>query len=139
MAKQKPYVRIQSTKTINVTCGLQNMDVTNKDAHIPDRLKVSALWPKCAVKIEVGAHYYPSEIVEWPTVKALERDKIITIGELVDTIADETESANVETTKDKLASELAKMNTKIKANNNVETKANEQTSDTIKLSDLAGE
>lgn len=80
----KPYVRIQSNINIQVTCGLQNQDVTNKDAHIPDRLKVNALWPKATVLIRQGAGVYPSEIVEWPTVKALAKDKILTIGEYLD-------------------------------------------------------
>lgn len=132
MAKQKPYVRIQSTRTIQVTCGLQNKDVTNKDAHIPDRLKVSPLWPRCAIKIEAGAHYYPSEIVEWPTVKALEKDNIITIGEFVDS-ADEKTTA----TKEKLTNELNKLDTQ-QANNNV-AKNDEKLPENLKLSDIAGE
>lgn len=82
-------IRIQSTKTIKVTCGLQHMDVTNPDAHIPDRLKVSAEWPKCMVLIRQGVGEYPSEIKEWPTVQALLRDKILTIGEEFDAVSDE--------------------------------------------------
>lgn len=81
MANKLPFVRIQSNKDINVTCGLQNQDVTNKDAHVPDRLKVNPLWPKATVLIRAGAGIYPSEITEWPTVKALSADKVITIGE----------------------------------------------------------
>lgn len=69
------FVRIQSNETIHVTCGLQNKDVTNADAHVPDRLKVSATWPKATVLIQKGAHMYPSEIVEWATVKALAKAK----------------------------------------------------------------
>lgn len=78
------FVRIQSNETIHVTCGLQNKDVTNADAHVPDRLKVSATWPKATVLIEKGAHMYPSEIAEWATVKALAKDKVLTIGEFTD-------------------------------------------------------
>lgn len=84
MATTKPYVRIQSAKTINVTIGLQCQDVTNADAHIPDRLKVNPLWPKASVLITSGVGIYPSEIVEWPTVKALITDNILTIGEYLD-------------------------------------------------------
>lgn len=80
----KPYVRIQSNITIRVTAGLQNLDVTNPDAHVADRLKISPTWPKSIVLIEAGAHTYPSEIIEWPTVQALAKDKILTIGELLD-------------------------------------------------------
>lgn len=84
MAEQKPYVRIQSNITICVTCGLDNQDVTNKDAHIPDRLKVNPLWPKATVLIRAGVGIYPSEITEWATVKALAKDKVLTIGEFLD-------------------------------------------------------
>lgn len=82
------FVRIQSEKTINVTAGLQHQDVTNPDAHIPDRLKVSPSWPKLTVLIKRGAHWYPAEIAEWNTVKALANDKILTIGETSDNCDD---------------------------------------------------
>lgn len=80
----KKFVRIQSDVTIQVTSGLQHQDLTNPSANIPDRLKVQPEWSKCIVLIEKGAHLYPSEIAEWNTVKALARDKILTIGEFVD-------------------------------------------------------
>lgn len=82
-------VQIQSTRTIKVTCGLQHLDVTNPDAHVPDRLKVSAEWPKCQVLIKQGVGEYPAEIIEWPTVKALVKDKIFTIGETIEPTTDE--------------------------------------------------
>lgn len=78
-------IRIQSTTTITVTPGLQYMDKTNPDAHIPDRLKVSALWPRAMVMIKKGIDYYPAEIRNWDSVKALEKDGILTIGETVET------------------------------------------------------
>ena len=77
-------VKIHSTVTINVTAGLQNKDVTNPDAHVPDRLKVSAEWPRHTVLIREGQHLYPAEIKSWNTVKALANDKILTIGEEVE-------------------------------------------------------
>lgn len=80
-------IRIQSTTTITVTSGLQLKDVTNPDAHIPDRLKVSALWPRATVDIKAGIGYYPVEIAEWPSVKALEKDGIFTLGEIVESEA----------------------------------------------------
>lgn len=86
MAKAtKPYVRIQSTMRIRVTCGLDFKDVTNPDAHIPDRLKVNPLWPKLTVQIEPGVGMYPSEITAWETVKALVKEGVLTIGEFTDT------------------------------------------------------
>ena len=77
-------IRIQSTITISVTAGLQNKDVTNPDAHVPDRLKVSPEWPKLTCLIKEGVGNYPIEIKDWATVQALAKDKIITIGEEVD-------------------------------------------------------
>lgn len=102
MANVKPYVRIQSNSTINVTAGLHNSDVTNPDAHIADRLKVNPLWPKMTCLIRQGAGVYPSEIVEWPAVKALAKDKVLTIGEYLDN----PETAEVETKKTQLQSAM---------------------------------
>lgn len=99
MAQKQPYVRIQSNSTINVTAGLHSQDVTNPDAHVPDRLKVNPAWPKCTCLIRQGVGIYPSEIVEWPSVKALARDKVLTIGEYLDkpeTDAQEQAKKNVE-------------------------------------------
>lgn len=87
---KKSYVKIHSEKTIRVTCGLQNKDVTNPDAHVADRLRISADWPVCSILIKEGQHVYPSEIVEWPTVKALAKDKILTIGEMVEEADEDT-------------------------------------------------
>lgn len=80
----KDFVRIQSNITINVTSGLENVDVSNPDAHIPDRLRVNPLWTSTTVKIRQGAGVYPSEIKNWNTVQALARDGVLTIGEEVD-------------------------------------------------------
>lgn len=94
-------VRIQSTMTITVTPGLQHKDVTNPDAHVPDRLKVSPLWPKAMVMIKQGVGYYPAEIIEWPVVKLLEKDSILTIGTITE--SEEAEHVEAET---KLENEL---------------------------------
>lgn len=82
-------VRIQSTKTINVTSGLQHKNLTNPDAHVPDRLKVSPEWPKCTVLIHQGVGEYPAEIINWPTVQALMRKNILTVGEKIAAVTDE--------------------------------------------------
>lgn len=87
-------IRIQSTKTITVTPGLHHKDVTNPDAHIPDRLKVSPLWPRAMVMIKEGVGLYPAQIAEWNTVKALEKSGILTLGNIV-----EDDSTNVESEK----------------------------------------
>lgn len=92
-------VQIQSSITIRVTCGLQNEDVTNPDAHVPDRLKVNPEWPKHQVLIRKGIQKYPVEIKAWPSVQALAKDKILTIADLdevdVDDLTDE-ERKNVQ-------------------------------------------
>lgn len=81
---KKNFVRIQSNETIVVTSGLQHIDVTNPDAHVPDRLKINPSWPKTTCQISKGVGVYPSYVAEWPTVKALVKDKVLTIGEYLD-------------------------------------------------------
>lgn len=80
----KDYVTIQSNVTIMVTGGLQYKDLTNKDSQLPNRMKVACEWPKLNVLIKQGQHIYPSEIVEWPTVQALQKDGVLTIGAYID-------------------------------------------------------
>ena len=124
------FVQIQSSVTIRVTTGLQNKDVTNPDAHVADRLKVNPEWPKHQVLIKAGAHRYPAEIVEWPSVKALAADKILTIGsveEVDDSELDELEQKDLNTVSE--ATKEFKMP-------NVEQKRNNKK--TVTLSDLAG-
>ena len=128
MAKQK-YVRIHSQKTIQVTCGLQNKDVTNPDAHVADRLKISPSWPRCSIIISEGSHLYPSEIAEWKTVKALTKDKVITIGEFTDN-EDKDDKVDVKTMKTTLVNEL-----KMQGIVNSQNESKEQK----KLADIAGE
>ena len=120
----KNYVIIQSKVNIKVVPGLQCEDVTNADAHVPDRLKVSALWPKMAILIKEGVGTYPSYITEWATVKALAKDKIITIGAYTDN-ADEAETK----TKEALDLEIKE----------VEDKTKTKIVKTKNLSDIAGE
>ena len=74
-------VRIQSSMTITVTSGLQCKDVTNADAHIPDRLKVAPEWPKYSIQIMQGVGEYPAEIAKWNTVKALVEAGVMTISQ----------------------------------------------------------
>ena len=85
----KEYVYIQSAISIVVTAGLQNEDVTNPDAHVPDRLKVNPVWPKLRIMVKAGRHIYPKLITEWNSVKALVKDGILTIGEEADSPEDQ--------------------------------------------------
>lgn len=87
----KEYVYIQSTTSVMVTAGLQAENVTNPDAHVPDRLRINPNWPKLTMMIKTGRHVYPSFIVEWPTVKALVKDNVLTIGEYVDSADEKVE------------------------------------------------
>ena len=111
----KAFVKIQSSKTINVTPGLQHNDVTNPDAHVPDRLRIAPTWPKTTVLIKTGVNWYPSEITEWETVKALADKKILTIGEFSDTCEDEVAIKEKATIKKNLPEEkpITKRKTKL--------------------------
>lgn len=80
----KNYVKISSTINVCVTSGLQYKDFTNHESDIANRLKINATWPKTTIDVKEGVHWYPSEITEWNTVKALVKDKILTIGEFSD-------------------------------------------------------
>ena len=88
----KPYVKIQSSITVRVTSGLQYQDFTKKDSDIPNRLKIAPKWQDCTCLIKQGQNIYPSEIVEWATVKTLQENKVLTIGEFVDSkdVSEET-------------------------------------------------
>lgn len=97
------YVKIQSTRTIHVNPGLTYEDVTNRKSDIPNRMKVNPTWPNMIVQIREGIGWYPAEIVNWNTVKALAADNIITIGEYSDDITD----AEVIKKKEELQTELA--------------------------------
>lgn len=78
-------IEISSTTTIHVTCGTNALDVTNPDAHVADRLRVAPSWTKNIICIKEGKGEYPADIATWATVKALERDGVITIGRTIDT------------------------------------------------------
>lgn len=133
-------VQIHSNITIRVTTGLQNQDVTNVDAHIPDRLKVNPEWPKHQVLIRAGQGIYPAEIVEWPSVKALAADKILTIGAISE-VANSTLTA--EQQKDVMAASEAKEEFNLgvaesTASTKVATNLDVSKKKTLTLNDLAG-
>lgn len=86
--KMKKYVKIQSSKNIQVTGGLSFLDMTDPKQAVPNKLKIQPLWSKEKLKITVGSAWYPSYITEWATVKALNKDGVITIGEFTDTLPD---------------------------------------------------
>lgn len=141
-ASKGAFVRIQSTKTINVTMGLHNQDVTNPDAHIPDRLKVNPLWPKLTVLIREGVHWYPSEIAEWPTVKALANDKILTIGEFSDNCDTEDATTEANAEKDKINANIENMNKRlgvVDSKNADQNEGDSESNNDVSLDSLSGE
>ncbi len=84
MENKEKFIQIQSSINIGVTPGLNALDISEKDAHVPDRLKVQALWPKLTVNIKSGQGVYPEVIKNWNSVKKLAEKGIITIGQVVD-------------------------------------------------------
>lgn len=105
--ERKQFVKINSTIDITVTPGLQYQDLSTPDAHIPDRLKVSPQWPKLSVLVMKGVHWYPSEIVDYPSVKSLEKSKILTVGEFADKIVDDVNLDKIVETKQRVTTEMA--------------------------------
>ena len=71
------YVRIQSSVTITVFPSLINQDVTNPDAHVPDRLKVNPMWPRLGVEIRQGMGWYPAS----SRSKAAAGDRVVSDGD----------------------------------------------------------
>lgn len=80
----KQFVRIQSDLNIEVTEGLQSIDMTNRDAHVPDRLRVASAWVQSRVMIRKGTGTYPACIQHWDSVKSLAKNRVLTIGEETD-------------------------------------------------------
>lgn len=101
------FVRIQSTKPIVVTGGLQSINMTAYESQNPEKLNVKASWPAFRVAIKAGAGYYPSVVKNWPTVKALSEAQILTVGEETD-IVPEDYKAEAEEVADRIEYELSK-------------------------------
>ena len=78
------YILIQSKKTIKVTNGVTYVDTTNPNSRSENPISIRPSWQFATVLIKAGQHAYPKEIAEWPTIKALQKDKILTIGQEVD-------------------------------------------------------
>ena len=76
----KKFVRIQSEMNIEVTEGLQSIDMTNRDAHVADRLRVASAWVQSRVMIRKGSGVYPACIQNWDSVKALAANGKLTVG-----------------------------------------------------------
>lgn len=102
------FVTIHSNRNIYVTAGLTYDDVTNPDAHVPDRLKINPTWVKTRTLIKQGAGVYPAEITEWNSVKALVKSKVITIGAFVNDEDADADAKEIEKNLKEVAAENAK-------------------------------
>lgn len=91
----KKFIRIQSDRNINVNAGLRSINMSNKDAHVADRLNVAQQWTGTRVLIKQGVAYYPAVIATWSAVKKLADLHILSFGEETDTVpAEYAEYAN---------------------------------------------
>lgn len=83
------FVRIQSTMSITVTGDMDYIPLPDKSEFggviKEGTWKVQQRWSDLRVDIKRGTGYYPAEIVTWKTVKALEDNNILTVGEFTDT------------------------------------------------------
>ena len=86
------FIRVQSDVNIDVTPGLRYIDMTNEDAHVPDRFRVASAWIQSRISIRKGAHYYPAKIQNWGSVISLIDHGKITLGTECDEIPDEAEA-----------------------------------------------
>jgi len=134
----KKYIKIQSSVNIQVTAGLDALNMTDANQPIADKLKVQALWTKEKVLIKTGAGYYPGIISTWKTVKALAKDNVITLGEFVDELPStmtEEEYANTVRIEENLKNGVAEKERQIKSQTVIkETKAEKKAK---QLSELA--
>lgn len=121
----KKFVRIQSDVDIMVSAGLQSINMSNRDAHVADRLNVKSAWVGTRILITKGTAYYPAEISKWDSVIALAKDKLLTIGEEVDEIpGTEEEVKKAEAAKTKLNNEIKKYK-KVKGETETDPQATE--------------
>jgi hypothetical protein len=90
----KKYVKIQSSINVQVTGGLDGIDVTDKNSNVSNKLKVQPLWTKERVVIKAGVGWYPAKVTNWASTKSLEKHKIITIGEYAESLPNDVSEAD---------------------------------------------
>lgn len=90
----KNYVQINSQVTINATCGLQFKNKTNPNSRLENNMKIDPTWAKLCVVVKKGVHWYPSEVAEWHSVKALIEHGLATLGVEADECDDSEACAN---------------------------------------------
>lgn len=114
----KEFVQIHSEISIEVYPDLSAIDTTNKAAHIADQFAAKPNWVH-PILISKGLHYYPSEIKNWKSVKALARKKLISVSEEVNEVP-EAEQAKCAEMK-KTISKIANRSTEKKKSEKVES------------------
>lgn len=83
------FVQISSTITITVTGPILYLDRTNTQSLATERLNIQEMSSGLKCQILQGNGYYPSCILEWNTVKALQKAGKFVIGATTDTVTDE--------------------------------------------------
>ncbi len=123
---KKNYVQIHSSITINVTGGLEYLNLTNpKLINVKDSLKISPQWPKSTITIKEGQHYYPSEVADYKTVKKLVSLGKLTISQFYEELPEDmngVEKDEVKMQKNKLERVKNEYLEKLKRLNKTETK-----------------
>ena len=110
--EMKKFVNINSTMNIEVYPDLDAIDTTNPTAAMADRLSAKPNWVY-PILIRTGIHYYPAEVKNWKSVKALQRKKILSVSEEVDDVP-EDEKALCEEMRRKMAKVLSRTTSKKK-------------------------
>lgn len=129
----KKFVRIESQIDIMVSAGLQSINMSNRDAHVADRLNVKSAWVGTRILITKGTGYYPAEIQDWDAVKALAADQKLTIGEECDNIGGDPKiEAKATEQKTKINNEIKKYK-KMKADTEADPQATEAAKSELKF------
>ena len=85
------FVRIQSTRPIVVTGGLQAINMTDEHSLNPDKLNVKPSWTSFRIQLKQGTGYYPARIKDWSSVKVLSSKEVLTVGATTDTLPENYE------------------------------------------------
>lgn len=92
----KKFVQITSTINIEVYASLEAIQIVTGGNLKGDRLNARSGWAKIRVLLTAGTSWYPSEILNWESVKRLAAKEIITIGKQDDTISNPETLAKAE-------------------------------------------
>lgn len=90
------FVQISSTITITVTGPILYLDRTNTQSLATERLNIQEMSSGLKCQILQGNGYYPSCILEWGTVKALQKAGKFVIGAMTNECSDEKAIAEAE-------------------------------------------